>query len=118
MSSRFGLAIILGATALTSIGLAWFVSGQVQERKPDSSRPRDAVQEAQSPREIRADRPELKKSKHDESDVFKATKATPLTAALDDQPKGGDVTGFDFYRDPLNSDKPMTPADEIVKQDI
>lgn len=104
------------AAVLVVAGLAVY-SEEVQ-RKQKAKAPPDAVAEAQQPRETKATRPEQKKSKHDRSDLFKADQSAPLTAALDDQPRGGDNTGFDFFRDPLNTDKPMTLASDVMKQDI
>jgi cytochrome c peroxidase len=105
-----GVALGLGAQALV-------VSSQETGKKAPAS-PHDAVADAQTPRPVPADRPEQKKSEHDRSDVFQAAKAPALTPALNDQPKGGDITGFDFYRDPLNADKPMMTFAEVMRQDI
>ena len=98
---------------------------KAQPAKPDnapsprpSSRPRDAVQSVQTPQDVRSTRPEQKKSRHDESDDFLAKNADPINSALNDQPSKGDITGFDFYRDPLNADRPMQPSAEVMKQDI
>lgn len=106
----------VAAAVLIVAGLA--VYSEEEQRKSPAKAPHDAVADAQEPRETKASRPEQKKSRHDRSEVFLATKSSPITSALDEQPKGGDVTGFDFYRDPLNSDKPMTSASEVMKQDI
>ncbi len=105
------VVVVLGIVGLT-------LSSQKVDKKAPATAPQDAVEEAQTPRQVPPDRPEQKKSQHDRSDAFKAPKARPITAALDDQPRGGDITGFDFYRDPLNSDKPMTTAAEVMKQDV
>src|SRR5687767_13921039 len=63
----------------------------------------DAVEEAQTPRLVRADRPEQKKTEHDKSDAFDPTKAPKSSTALETQPEKGEVRGFDFSRDPLNA---------------
>ena len=34
-----------------------------------------------------------------------------------DQPKEGRITGFDFYRDPLNADHPVTTLEEIMENE-
>jgi len=34
------------------------------------------------------------------------------------QPKQGKISGFDFYRDPLNADRPNQPPEEIVQKEI
>lgn len=63
-------------------------------------------------------RPEEKKAPHDSSDVFEPTSAQPITGALKSQPQGGEITGFDFYLDPLNADRPMKPFTEIFDADV
>ncbi|MEM5788420.1 MAG: hypothetical protein AAGU11_13990 [Syntrophobacteraceae bacterium] len=78
----------------------------------------DAVQDAQTPRAVPEIRPEQKKGSHDQSDVFAASHAQPSSTALSSQPDKGEVRGFDFYRDPLNSKRPMMTFEEIMKQDI
>ncbi len=78
----------------------------------------DAVQDVQTPRRVAAERPEQKLTQHDESDIFSALKALPVSSALSTQPKEGKMLGFDFYRDPLNSDRPMQPAEEIMQKEI
>ncbi len=78
----------------------------------------DAVQDAQTPRPAAVTRPEQHLSAHDQSDVFKSQNAASINDALKDQPKGGEITGFDFYRDPLNSDKPMTTFAEVMRKDM
>ena len=44
--------------------------------------------------------------------AFAAPNAMPSSPAFGDQPKQGRITGFDFYRDPLNVDEPMTTFEE------
>ena len=62
-------------------------------------------------------RPEQKKTPHDLSDVFKATNAKPSSPVTNDQPKQGKISGFDFYRDPLNADRPNQAPEEIVQKE-
>jgi cytochrome c peroxidase/peptidoglycan hydrolase-like protein with peptidoglycan-binding domain len=78
----------------------------------------DAVQEAQSPRAVPADRPEQQLSEHDRSDRFQATKALPSSSAFSNQPDEGKALGFDFYRDPLNAKRPMQTFEETMKADV
>jgi cytochrome c peroxidase len=79
----------------------------------------DAVDRAQKPQQPPPpDRPEAKPTNHDRSDVFAATNAMPINQALKQQPKQGKNSGFDFYRDPLNTDKPMTTFAEVMKKDM
>jgi cytochrome c peroxidase len=78
----------------------------------------DAVEEAQTARRPPGNRPEQKKTDHDRADAFAAPKAPPSSGALPSQPDGGQVTGFDFRRDPLNAKRPMQTAKEIMDADI
>ena len=98
-----------------SLGLA--VSEAQEERQAREKRPNDAVAEAQTSREVPIERPEQKKTEHDRADLFDAPKARPSSPVFEDQPKEGRITGFDFYRDPLNADKPNQDPAEIVKKE-
>jgi cytochrome c peroxidase len=84
------------------------------EEQPKAAR--DAVADAQTPRTVAATRPEQKKTEHDRSEAFRATKAEPSSPVFAAQPKQGKITGFDFYRDPLGAEKPLQDPDEIMKQ--
>ncbi|MCC6493878.1 MAG: cytochrome B6 [Pirellulales bacterium] len=44
--------------------------------------------------------------------------AMPITAALNNQPEQGKITGFDFYIDPLNAKQPGQAFEEIMKADV
>ncbi|HYF36889.1 MAG TPA: hypothetical protein VD994_16450, partial [Prosthecobacter sp.] len=78
----------------------------------------DAIQEAQTPREVPKNRPEQKLSTHDASDVFLPSHAPSSSPALKEQPEEGKINGFDFARDPLNAKEPMTANfDEAMKAD-
>lgn len=91
-----------------------------QDEKKDEKKPllKDAVEEAQTPRQVREERVEQKKTPHDLSDIFKATKAKTISPELDQQPKRGEILGFDFYRDALGTEKPMMTFEEVRKADI
>jgi hypothetical protein len=89
---------IVAATLASSVALG-------QQGRPKLGH--DAVAEAQSVRDVRSDRPEQQRSVHDESDVFLAPKALFSSQALAKQPDQGQILGVDFYRDPLNSPRPM-----------
>lgn len=93
------------------------VSGAQEERQAREKRPYDAVAEAQTSREVPIERPEQKKTEHDRADLFDAPEARPSSPILADQPKEGRISGFDFYRDPLNADKPNQDPGEIVKKE-
>lgn len=110
------------AILLLSLGLlTCLVVGYGQEKNkqtPDNKVLPDAVQEAQTPRQVAVKRAEQKKTAHDKSAIFAEAEAPAISPALDDQPEGGRMTGFDFYRDPLGSSKPMMTFEEIMKADI
>src|SRR5262249_9819531 len=61
--------------------------------KEEPKRPHDAVADAQTPRDVPAERPEQKKSAHDRSDVFAPGKAPPITEALSQQTDQGQFRG-------------------------
>ncbi|MCC6589712.1 MAG: cytochrome B6 [Bryobacterales bacterium] len=93
-------------------------TGPAYAQNPARTPPaKDAVMEAQRPRAVTATRPEQQKSEHDRSGAFDARNAKPNSTVTNDQPKQGKITGFDFYRDPLNADRPMQNPDEIVKME-
>lgn len=77
---------------------------------------RDAVGEAQQSTRVQAKRPEQTKTPHDNSDVFAAPQAKPQSPAFNSQPKAGKNSGFDFYRDPLNADRPFDSPDAIMQK--
>lgn len=102
--------------AMLSAGVALAAAlGAAQAPPPP---PPDAVAEAQTPRAVPVARPEQKKTEHDRPDRFAATKADGSSRALEDQPQEGKITGFDFYRDPLDAKKPMQTFDETMKADV
>ncbi|MGC1274094.1 MAG: cytochrome B6 [Planctomycetaceae bacterium] len=99
-------------------GLIALAPGQDRERSQRRERPAasaDAIQNAQTPRDVSRERPEQKLTDHDRSDVFTPNQPAPITDALESQPLQGRITGFDFYRDPLNAPEPMTTFEEIMK---
>lgn len=109
------LAPVGSAALLFALVLA-LASGAQEPRRPAArdDAPKDAVADAQTPRDVPAERPEQKKSDHDRT----ISKAMPITRALAEQPKDGKNSGFDFYRDPLNSDRPMTTFEEVMEADV
>ena len=62
-------------------------------------------------------RPEQRKTSHDESALFSADSAKAASDISLNQPKKGEVSGFDFYRDPLNSDQPKTNPEDIMRRE-
>jgi len=86
-------------------------------QNPPPSQAPDAVQRAQQPNSVTANRPEQQLTDHDRSGAFKSESVKPISPALKSQPKEGKITGFDFYRDPLNADHPNESPDEIVRKE-
>jgi len=114
--SIVSMSSLLGRGALV-LGLV--VSASAAPRQPPpADAPYDAVAAAQQQVDKPPERPEQQKTEHDLSKIFDATNAPPSSPAFKQQPKEGKITGFDFYRDALNSDKPMTPFEEIMKADV
>jgi len=103
---------------LLTVGLTGCVAVAGAQDTKSNRPPHDAVADAQDPRTVSIERPEQKKTDHDRSDIFKAQKSKPSSPAFENQPRDGKITGFDFARDPLNADKPLQEADEIMKKDI
>jgi len=107
-------AVALLATSLASCGGAggWPQQGSAKPSPLDVSvqagpPPRDAIVQAQRPSAVAVQRPEQKKTAHDLSDVFDMRKAQPSSPVFLTQPEQGQISGFDFYRDPLNSHRPF-----------
>ena len=113
MNRSYVLVFVGGVIGFTL--LLYSAVGISQQQKPTAS---EAVQEAQTPRQVQITRPEQQATTHDQSDIFSATNAPPSSPVFETQPDQGKMLGFDFARDPLNAKHPMQPADEIVKNDI
>lgn len=112
--------VTMGAILALLIGSAAFLLGSADDEKSKSppAAPRDAIAEAQSPKEVPATRPEQRKTAHDLSDIFAPAKALPTTGALADQPEGGGMNGFDFYRDPLGAAKPGMTFEDMYNAGV
>lgn len=111
------------STAMLVLALSYAIGAQ-QPAPPTrtvpaaKAAPRDAVADAQTPVPAPADRPEQQKTAHDQGVAEAAPQPAPLSAAFKGQPKDGRNSGFDFARDPLNSDRPMTTFEEVMKADV
>src|SRR4029450_3684496 len=81
-------AVMLALVAGGLIGLSRSAVGQTPTTQPPG-RPRDAVADAQTPKDVPAERPEQKKTAHDLSDVFTPSQAAPSSEALVDQAQHG-----------------------------
>ncbi|MGA8808813.1 MAG: cytochrome B6 [Thermoanaerobaculia bacterium] len=105
------IVLILAASAVV-------LAQQAKTPPRTPPRPADAVDQAQLPNPVPVTRPEQAKTDHDRSDEFSANNADPSSTAFASQPDKGAITGFDFYRDPLNAKRPMQSPDEIMREDI
>ena len=111
------LSMLAAPVALAQPGATKQPKGHPAPQRPVSPAS-DAVVEAQTPRDVPDSRPEQKKSAHDHSDVFAATKAQPSSPAFAGQPEQGKTLGFELYRDPLDAKRPMESPDAITRADI
>jgi len=113
MRNRLTPPVVLVLTAaVLSSGLVAAISSAAQQE-----RPRDAVDEAQSPRNVPATRPEQQKTAHDRALEAAAKNPPPASPVFKNQPKEGKITGFDFFRDPLNADRPFLTFEEIMRKE-
>ncbi len=105
---------VCSLTVATTILLSSIASVSAQApRKPLP----DAVEDAQTPREVDRKRPEQQLNSHDKSEIFAAPKAPVSAQPVKQQPDQGEVRGFDLSRDPLNAQRPMQSPEEIAKAD-
>ena len=75
----------------------------------------DAIEQAQSPRpQTRGKAVEQEMTADDRSAKFAPTEVKPASPVFKTQPKEGKVSGFDFFRDGLNTDRPFVPFHEIM----
>ncbi|HEV3136653.1 MAG TPA: hypothetical protein VGZ26_02095, partial [Pirellulales bacterium] len=94
------------------------VGTQRDGSQKSSKRPKDAIEDAQTPQAVKNERPEQKPSRHDQAEIFAAGKAQPSSQVFKDQPEQGEIRGFDFYRDPLNAMKPMESLASNMRADM
>lgn len=114
-----GAQIIRGAMkVLLAVFLTSCVTAAGAQDTKQARAPHDAVAEAQEPRTVPIERPEQRKTEHDRSEIFEVQKARPSSPAFLNQPKDGKISGFDFYRDPLNADKPYQEPEQIMKKEM
>lgn len=114
--ARAAAPFVLGAGLL--IVATACAQPQPDARRNADGRLPDAIEDVQAPRPAPATRPEQQISEHDRSGMFDAAHAQPSSTAFKGQPKDGKNSGFDFARDPLNSDAPMTTFAQIYKMDV
>ena len=113
------LILSVGLTGFGTVMNSALSQSSQNENVPAAGAPSgDAVQNAQTVREVPPTRPEQKKNEHDRSNVFDAQNALPASPAFNNQPDKGKVLGFDFFRDPLNAKRPMQTFEETMKADV
>lgn len=99
-----------------------FIYSESQSQSPPKAQkaPFDAVLDAQTSREAPIKRPEQQKNVHDRTleEKLATAQTEPASSAFTNQPEKGKITGFDFYRDPLNAKKPMMTFEEVYKADV
>jgi hypothetical protein len=78
MNRSYVLVFVGSVIGLTL--LLYFAVGISQQQKPTAS---EAVQEAQTPRQIQITRPEQQQTQHHQSGIFSATNAPPSSMALE-----------------------------------
>lgn len=105
------LPAVLGASVVLVFTFLWVAAQENSQQAPH-----DAVMDAQQTQAVPVERPEQRKTEHDRSDIFNAQNAQPSSPELKKQPGEGKVSGFDFYRDPLNSETPNENPDAIVQR--
>lgn len=108
-------AVMLGVVLIAGFACSAPLAAQQNAAGAPRARSRDAIADAQTPREAPQERPEQKQTAHDLSDVFAPGKAPQETQALAEQPEAGGMTGFDFYRDPLGAARPGLTFADIFK---
>jgi len=114
---KMSSSVLLGACILAVCILTVSVFSQNRTQTPDPAGPQDAVDSARQKVTSPVSRPEENKTQHDLSSVFTAPAANPSSPVFRTQPKDGRITGFDFYRDPLNADRPSMTFEEIMKKE-
>lgn len=113
-------ALVVSSLVVTALAFTVHRSG-AEQAPSQTERPRmarDAVMDAQTPREVPKARPEQQQNDHDRSGGFQAEVAEPSSTAFTHQPDQGKGIGFDFYRDPLGAKKPLATFAEAYNKDV
>src|SRR5215469_9961641 len=116
MFTKVAVAIVCGLLIVYCGNVLFNVSAQTPSLTADQRQQQgrlDAIVRAQEPTPIQTKRPEQQKTAHDNSSVFDELHAQPSSPAFRNQPGEGKVSGFDFYRDPLNADHPYENPDAV-----
>src|SRR5215469_9700581 len=119
MFTKVAVAIVCGLLIVYCGNVLFNVSAQTPSLTADQRQQQgrlDAIVRAQEPTPIQTKRPEQQKTAHDNSSVFDELHAMASSPAFRNQPGEGKVSGFDFYRDPLNSSHPYENPDAIMQR--
>jgi cytochrome c peroxidase len=104
---------------LTGFALGTLASGLVgQTAQPKTAPPRDAVADAETQHNVPVTRPEQHPTDHDKAVDEARKRPAPLNPALKQQPQMGQLSGFDFARDPLNAQRPFQTFEEVMQEDV
>jgi hypothetical protein len=111
------VAVFCGLLIVVCGNVLFHASAQTPTLTPEQRQTQlDAIGRAEEPMPVHTNRPEQQKTAHDLSDVFDDAHAEPSSPAFRNQPGEGKVSGFDFYRDPLNSSHPFESPDAIKQK--
>ena len=120
MLKKLVIAIVCGFLIVYCGNALFTASAQTPSLTPEQRQQQgrlDTVVRAQEPTPIQMKRPEQHKTAHDNSNVFDGLQAMPSSPAYRNQPEAGKTSGFDFYRDPLNADRPYENPD-VIRQKL
>src|SRR6516162_8429520 len=120
MFTKVAVAVVCGLLIVYCGNVLFTVSAQTPDLTADQRQQQgrlDAIVRAQEPTPIQMKRPEQQKTAHDNSNAFDELQAKPSSPAFRNQPGAGKVSGFDFYRDPLNADRPYEDPD-LIRQKL
>lgn len=110
-STDWILCLVIAVVGLGCVLTGW---AGTQDPKPQE---KDAVTDGQTHKSVAPTRPEQRKTDHDRSTLFESKSAPSNSTAVKEQPKEGKITGFDFYKDPLNADRPGLTFEEIMAKE-
>ena len=116
MSNQRGLVagVILALSAGGLVLLVHSAAGEDPNAQP-SRRPRDAIADAQTPKEAPAERPEQQKMAHDLSDIFTPSKATPSSGGSDRPAGAWRHDRVRLLSGPSGAKNPGTTFEEVYK---
>ena len=111
MRTTTQLALVTTSVVLVAVFVG--IGRSQQPTRPSA----DAVQEAQTARDVPLARPEQRKTEHDRSTPVQRTRALVSGAASSSRTRGGRPASI-FARDPHNAKRPMQTFEEGMKADV